>query len=100
MQKIKQLKGGEKKVDIEVIVLEAPSPKEVSTKFGFTNVASVLVGDDTGECKLTLWGDDHKKVKTGDRVRVSSGYTTLFRDTVQINVGKFGKMEVNPDVPV
>lgn len=98
LAKLKSLRGGESKVDTEVIVLEAPDPREVSTKFGPSKVASILVGDDTGEAKLTLWGEDYKKVTVGDRVRVISGYTTLFRGTVQLNVGKFGKMIVNPEV--
>lgn len=98
MTKVSALKGGEKKVDAEVVVLENPGPREVFTKNGPTMVASVLVGDDTGECRLTLWGNDHQKVKLGDRVKIFSGYTTLFRGVVQLNVGKFGKMEVNPGV--
>ena len=53
-----------------------------------------LVDDQGGEIKLTLWGDDIPKVKDGDRVKITNGYTNSFKGEVSLTKGKFGQMEV------
>ena len=51
--------------------------------------------DESGRIKLTLWGEDTEKVKNGDEVKLEGGYTTTFREVVQLNKGrKDGKLEV------
>jgi ssDNA-binding replication factor A large subunit len=51
--------------------------------------------DESGSIKLTLWADDTEKVKDGDMVSIEGGYTTTFRDEIQLNKGrKDGKLEV------
>ena len=50
--------------------------------------------DDSGRIKLTLWADDTEKVKDGDRVSITGGYTTEFRNETQLNKGRNnGKLE-------
>ena len=45
--------------------------------------------------KLTLWADDTEKVKDGDTVSITGGYTTEFRNETQLNKGrKDGKLEI------
>jgi ssDNA-binding replication factor A large subunit len=31
-----------------------------------------------------------------DRIRIENGYVTSFKGEVQLNVGKYGKLTVNP----
>jgi len=53
------------------------------------------LADDSGSIKLTLWADDTEKVKDGDTVKLEGGYTTSFRNEIQLNKGrKDGKLEV------
>jgi len=54
-----------------------------------------LEDESCGRSKLTLWADDTEKVKNGDEVKLEGGYTTTFRNEVQLNKGrKDGKLEV------
>ena len=60
--------------------------------------AIIMTGDTEDEqMKLTLWGDDIKKVNTGDTVVITNGYTNEFKGEVSLTKGKFGQMEVNPE---
>jgi ssDNA-binding replication factor A large subunit len=69
--------------------------RTVTTKFGETKVCDAYLADDSGSIKLTLWADDTEKVKDGDMVSIEGGYTTTFRNEIQLNKGrKDGKLEV------
>ncbi len=63
---------------------------------GTTDVCDHILGDDTGEIKLTLWGDEISQVKEGDTVEIINGYTKEFRGEIAISSGKYGKMNINP----
>ena len=58
-------------------------------------VCDAYLADKVGRIKLTLWAEDTEKVKNGDEVKLEGGYTTTFREVVQLNKGrKDGKLEV------
>ena len=58
-------------------------------------VCDAYLEDAVGSIKLTLWAEDTEKVKDGDMVSIEGGYTTTFRDEIQLNKGrKDGKLEV------
>jgi len=61
---------------------------------GYCKVTVSLTTHDAGEIKLTLWADDIDKVKDGDKVKITNGYTNEFKGEVSIGKGKFGQMEV------
>ena len=92
--KISDLNRDSRKVNIEAKVVEKQETREVSTKFGNTKVANAVLEDDTGTMVLVLWGDDADKVKEGDTVRIENGYINEWKDALQLNVGKYGKLTV------
>ena len=57
-------------------------------------VCDALVGDETGSIYLTLWDDNIDKVNDGDTIRVENGYVTLFKGSMRLNIGKYGKLEM------
>ena len=67
-----------------------------NTKHGETKVCNTkLVDDSGGSIALTLWGEDGEKVKNGDMVSLEGGYTTKFRNKIQLNKDRRnGKLEV------
>ena len=69
-------------------------PRTVNTKYGETQVCDAMLEDDSGEIKLTLWGDDIPKVNVGDTISITDGYTNTFKDEVSINKSRSGKLEV------
>ena len=95
---IAELRNGDKRVSVEAKVLEKGTPRQVVSRSGtetFT-VADAVVSDDSGKIKLTLWNEQIAQVNINDRIRIENGYVTSFKGEVQLNVGKYGKMTVNP----
>ena len=91
-EEAKQMKSG---IDVQGKIRDKSEVRTVTTKFGETKVCDAYLEDDSGRIKLTLWGDDTEKVKNGDEVKLEGGYTTTFREVVQLNKGrKDGKLEV------
>ena len=95
---IADLRNGMKRVSIEATVKEKGTPRQVMSRFGTETytVADAIVADESGSIKMTLWNEQIALVKVDDRIRIENGYVTSFKGEVQLNVGKFGKMTINP----
>jgi len=88
----KDMKSG---INVQGKIRDKGEVRTVNTKFGETKVCDSWLEDESGRIKLTLWADDTEKVKNGDEVKLEGGYTTTFRNEVQLNKGrKDGKLEV------
>ena len=83
-------------ITIAATIRDKGEPRTVNTKFGETQVCDAYLEDDSGRIKFTIWGDDIQKVKNGDSVAIENGYTTTFRNEVQLNKSRNSKMEVTP----
>ncbi|MCS7125276.1 MAG: OB-fold nucleic acid binding domain-containing protein [Candidatus Bathyarchaeota archaeon] len=94
--KIKELRNGMKRVDIEAKVIEKSAPREVLSRFKDVThkVATAVIADETGRVKLTLWNEQIDQVNVNDTVKVENGYVTSFKGEIQLNVGKYGKLTV------
>ncbi|MBI2632686.1 hypothetical protein HYW75_06800 [Candidatus Pacearchaeota archaeon] len=94
MTKVSDLKAGQGKVDIEVVV-KSKAETRTFNKYGKDlKVANATVGDESGEISFSLWNDDIEKVKVGDKIKITNGYVSEFNGQKQLTSGKFGKMEV------
>ena len=88
----KDMKSG---INVQGKIRDKGEVRTVNTKFGETKVCDAFLEDESGSIKLTLWAEDTEKVKNGDEVKLEGGYTTTFRNDVQLNKGrKDGKLEV------
>ena len=68
--------------------------REVNKKDGTTGrVRDATLDDGSGQIKLSLWDDAVTKFSVGDKVEIENGYTSSYRDVVQLGVGRFGKIE-------
>ena len=92
--KLNQIKMGGRSINVaSAIVLSAPPKREVRLKTGeVTNLQELLLGDETGEIKFTVWGEMCDRFSVGDRLDISNAYVTTFRGNNSISVGKFGKV--------
>ncbi|MHB1440693.1 MAG: single-stranded DNA-binding protein [Cuniculiplasma sp.] len=91
--KIKDLTPESRRVNVLAKVIEIGEPKEINTRFGESkSVTEVVVGDDTGKIKLSLWGEQASSVKDGSTLHVDNGYISLVRGQMRLNVGKYGNL--------
>ena len=92
-EEAKQMRSG---INVQGKIVDKGEVRTVTTKFGETKVCDAYLEDESGgRIKLTLWADDTEKVKNGDMVKLEGGYTTSFRNEIQLNKGrKDGKLEV------
>jgi replication factor A1 len=96
-QSVAQVKKMRSGINLKAEVKSKGEPRTVNLKTGGTvDVCDAVISDESGDIKLTLWGDDIKAVDIGDVVVITNGYTNEFKGEVSLTKGKFGKMEVNP----
>lgn len=95
--KINEISRGLSGVTVEAKVVDKGEKREVNTKYGKRSVADVTLEDDTGQISLSLWEESIDTVKIGDKVKLEGGYVTEFRDKIQLNLPRSGKLEVVQD---
>jgi hypothetical protein len=72
--KIKNIEVSDKPYIVEAIVLQQPNTSNITTKSGEDIIVTeTLIGDDTGEIRLTGWREQSSKISklnVGDRIKV------------------------------
>lgn len=92
--KISEIKRGTNNVEVEARVVDKGEKREVNTKYGRKAVADVTLEDETGQITLSLWEEKIDAVRVGDMVKLEGGYITEFRDKMQLNLPRNGKLEI------
>ncbi|BBG25411.1 Single-stranded DNA binding protein Ssb [Sulfuracidifex tepidarius] len=87
VEKIGNLKPGMENISVVVRVLQVSEPKDIQTKNGPRTISEIMVGDETGRAKLTVWGKQDEALKEGSIVKIDNVWTTAFRGQVQLNAG-------------
>jgi len=95
--KIKDLRDGMKRVEVEAKVVNKEATREVLSRYKDVvhRVANAQISDGTGTIKLTLWNEQIDQVKVDDTIKIENGYITTFRGEMQLNVGRYGKLSVS-----
>jgi len=75
-------------------VVDISESRDVQTRYGSRSVADATLEDGTGQISLSLWQDQINSVRVGDKVTVTGAYITEFRDRLQLNIPRAGKIEV------
>ncbi|MDO9098335.1 MAG: hypothetical protein Q7U60_09470 [Candidatus Methanoperedens sp.] len=103
--KVNDLNENSKNVNATLKVIEIGEVKDIKSKFGDKRVCEVKVADSTGCILLSLWDDQIGKIAAGDTITIQNGYISIVRNSMRLNIGKYGKMllseealqEVNTD---
>ncbi|MBN2066901.1 MAG: hypothetical protein JW744_00355 [Candidatus Diapherotrites archaeon] len=92
--KVDEIKPFGKKIDVLVKAVEKQEPREVVARLDNTThrVSEALVGDETGCILLTLWDDTINQVEGGKTYQVTNGYSTTFKNSLRLNIGRYGKI--------
>jgi replication factor A1 len=90
-----QAKQMRSKINIEGTIKSKEDVRTINTKAGGTlSVCDALLTDDSGEIKITFWGEECNKISDGIKIRITNGYTNSFKGEVALTKGKFGRMEI------
>ena len=93
--RINDLKAGMRKVSLRAEVVEKPEPKMVYTRYGTTpSVSNVLIKDETGSIRMSLWNQQIKKVHEDDVINIKNGKVTWFSGERQLTLGRSGSLTV------
>ena len=83
--KIKELKTGMDKLNLTVEI-DMVAPKKNYWEYGETPRITIIVKDDSGDIKMTLFEEENvKKAKEGKRFKITNGYVTEYNGQLQLN---------------
>ncbi|MCS6769502.1 MAG: OB-fold nucleic acid binding domain-containing protein [Candidatus Caldarchaeum sp.] len=93
--KIGSLTPRSRGVNLVAKIVEKPEPRVVSSQYDQSEhrLTEALIADETGAITLVLWDDNIDAVSEGDAVKVTNGFIKLFKGRMQLNLGRFGKIE-------
>jgi len=89
---VKDMTENSKNVNATLKVLEIGEVKDIQSKFGDKRVCEVKVADATGSILLSLWDDQIGKIAVNDIISIQNGYISVVRNSMRLNIGKYGKM--------
>ena len=99
MTKISELKIGMKNLLVEGYIVETDTVRIVQGRYDNNEykVCKFWLSETKKPTKensvtLILWESDIERFRIGDHVKIENGYTTTFQDSLQLNVGKYGKI--------
>ena len=95
LEKIRDIKHFQKKVDLVAKVIEKTNIREVISKLDETrhNVCEILIGDETGTVYLTMWDDAINKIQIGKTYFFKNLFSSEFQKSMRLNIGRFGEFE-------
>src|SRR3989304_1106884 len=89
---VKDMTENSKNVNATLKVIEIGEVKEIKSQYGDKRVCEVKVADATGSILLSLWDDQIGKIAAGDSISIQNGYISVVRNSMRLNIGKYGKM--------
>jgi len=92
--KINQIRAGMDGITLTGRIASISDKREVDTRYGKAYVANAVLEDDTGRISLNLWRNQIDPVKVGDLVKVENGFVRTFRQQLELNVGRRGRIAV------
>ncbi|MEM3737503.1 MAG: hypothetical protein QXJ75_05420 [Candidatus Bathyarchaeia archaeon] len=100
--KVSDLQVGSRGVEMDLRVSKKFEERQITSRADGSNhrVAEALVGDDSGCILLTLWDDLIDQVQPDDKLKLENGFVSLFRGSMRLNVGRYGKLtKIDAELP-
>ena len=92
--KVNELQDRSPVEEITLKITSKEEPREV--KGGMLRVCNATGEDETGKVVVTLWNNDIEKVNEGDTIKITSGWSQMYNDNMQVSSGKKGNIEILP----
>ncbi|MDQ1279578.1 MAG: hypothetical protein QG670_840 [Thermoproteota archaeon] len=93
---ISELRANMRGITVKAKVMEVPSRRLVNTRYGEeAYVSNILLADDTGTIRLSLWNNQIDDVSVGDTVNIEKAKVSMFYGELQLRIGRSGTMSVD-----
>ncbi|MHA1378039.1 MAG: OB-fold nucleic acid binding domain-containing protein [Candidatus Helarchaeota archaeon] len=92
--KVNQLTSSSKRVNLIAKCVEMEEIRQTSNN---NQVMNTILGDETGCVVVPIWNEDIKKMKKGESYLIYNGYVSTFQDKLNLNVGKYGQLEISEE---
>jgi replication factor A1 len=90
-----ELRAAMREVTVNGKIVEIQPRRAVLTRYGWiANVSNVLLADETGTIRLSLWNGQIDEVSVGDIVSIARASVTWFSGELQLRIGRNGTMTV------
>ena len=95
-QEIGDLRFGMKGIDVKARIIEIPQAQQVFTRWGegSSYVSNVMIADETGSIRLSLWNNQIYTVHVGDDVEIKNCKVSRFASELQLRIGRKGTISV------
>jgi replication factor A1 len=94
-QQIDNLRFGMKGIDVKAKIVEIQPTKPVITRWGSeSDVTNVMIADETGSIRLSLWNNQIDEVHVGDEVELKNCYVSRFAGKPQLRLQRKSTMSV------
>lgn len=97
---IKNILTGMRDVETVAKVTNVFELREFNTGERSGKVSSMIIGDETGTIRITMWGgqaDNINNIKKGDIVKIMSGYVRENQGRKEIHLNDRSKLIINPE---
>ncbi len=95
LKSIGELRPAMRGVSVNARVVEIQYRRQVMTRYGwYAIVADVLLADETGSMRLSLWNSQIDEVSVGDAVSIEGASVTRFHGELQLRIARNGKLTV------
>ena len=94
-QQIDNIRFGMKGIDVKATIIEVPPIKPVISRWGSEcYVSNVMIADETGSIRLSLWNKQIDKVHVGDEVELTNCFVSRFAGQPQLRLRRKSTMSV------
>ena len=94
--KIKDLTAGMRRINLTARVLEVPESKMIYTRYGTTAaVSNVLITDETGSVRMSLWNNQIEMVHKDDVINITNGKVGWYGGEPQISIDQHSSVSIN-----
>jgi replication factor A1 len=91
-----ELKANMRCITVKAKIMEIPPRRLVSTRYGEeAYVSNILLADNTGTIRLSLWNGQIDDVSVGDTVNIEKAKVSTFYGELQLRIGRSGMMSVD-----
>jgi replication factor A1 len=92
---IDELRFRTRHVNLKATVVEIPSKRQVTTRWGApASVSNVKITDATGSIRLSLWNKQIDTVNVGDDIDIREGHVATYMGNLQLRLGKKGTLSI------